>query len=367
MRWHGCSLGIAVPAGLTPGANFLTIAAMPIHPLVPANLLRAQWRGLESLGLDMAALRQACGDPFVDATDVVPVERYLRQWAAAQALFGAPGLPTALAAALPFGALGMLDYLAGSAATLGASVESLALHVRTLIDDTWIEIEAPQGRLFWIMVRARPHVPALALEFTTALLACRLRQVVGPELLPQQVLLARGIAPTPEQHAPVFGASVRYDATACGIALLTAQRALPLRMHDPYLHDTLCTLAAQLSLPDSTRHALSAAIAARLRHLLAEQQAEPARLARLLGLSERTLQRRLEAEGLSFSDLLTRFRREEAERLLRDPAQPLSQIAQALGYSEQAAFSRAFKRWTGTTPAAWRRSGRGAASHVSRP
>lgn len=82
----------------------------------------------------------------------------------------------------------------------------------------------------------------------------------------------------------------------------------------------------------------------------------PAReVAAWLGLSERTLHRRLALEGHAFRQLDERVRRNLAERLLGDSTLGLDSIAQQLGYAEAASFSRAFKRWTGYSPDQWRR------------
>jgi AraC-like DNA-binding protein len=82
-------------------------------------------------------------------------------------------------------------------------------------------------------------------------------------------------------------------------------------------------------------------------------------MARLLGLSERTLQRRLAELDRGFSSIVEQFRREEAALLLSDPRVAVVEVAARLGYAEQTSFTRAFRRWTGTTPAAWRREAAG--------
>ena len=81
----------------------------------------------------------------------------------------------------------------------------------------------------------------------------------------------------------------------------------------------------------------------------------PAQVARRLGMSERTLHRRLAADGLTFRAIVDRARRETAESLLALPDHTLAEVAYLTGFSDQSAFQRAFKRWSGQTPLAFRR------------
>jgi AraC-like DNA-binding protein len=84
--------------------------------------------------------------------------------------------------------------------------------------------------------------------------------------------------------------------------------------------------------------------------LLAEGEANIDRVAREMGLSRQTVYRRLKAEGITFEMLLDEHRHRLALKLLRDQHMPVKQAAWRLGFSDPAAFSRAFKRWTGTAP-----------------
>jgi AraC-like DNA-binding protein len=84
--------------------------------------------------------------------------------------------------------------------------------------------------------------------------------------------------------------------------------------------------------------------------LLPHGRAEVGEIARRLGVSRRTLARRLALEDLSFSQLLEDLKLHLARRYLADGTLSISQIAWLLGYQEIGAFSRAFKRWTGKTP-----------------
>lgn len=115
---------------------------------------------------------------------------------------------------------------------------------------------------------------------------------------------------------------------------------------DPFLHATLKRMASQLQIAQPDDSMLERALRARLRVALAQGRADPARMAVLLGVSERTLQRRLAELGRSFSDVVEDFRREEAARLLATPGLPLVEVVSRLGYAEQTSFTRAFRRWT---------------------
>ena len=71
-------------------------------------------------------------------------------------------------------------------------------------------------------------------------------------------------------------------------------------------------------------------------------------------MHRRTLNRRLKAQNYTFHELVNEVRYEIARQLLEDTRMPMSQIAVTLDYSDASAFTRAFRRWSGTTPAAWR-------------
>ena len=80
------------------------------------------------------------------------------------------------------------------------------------------------------------------------------------------------------------------------------------------------------------------------------------RTAHALGMSPRTLRRRLADEGTTFSNLLAEVRRDLAQRYLGDRALSIAEVAFILGFSEASAFHRAFRRWTNTTPRQFRLS-----------
>ena len=83
-------------------------------------------------------------------------------------------------------------------------------------------------------------------------------------------------------------------------------------------------------------------------------QAKADQVAALLGMHSRTLNRQLNASGNGFQQLLEETRFEIARQMLEYSASDISQISETLGYAAPGVFSRAFRRWSGTTPAEWR-------------
>ena len=143
------------------------------------------------------------------------------------------------------------------------------------------------------------------------------------------------------------------------ISFSPAVRRLPIRNADPYLNDLLVRFcedarARRAAAPSSLRTELENALAPRLPH----GEVRSPDVARQLGMSERTLARRLGAEKTSFATVLMQLRKDLANRYLEDRSLSVSQIAWLLGYRDVSAFTHAFKRWTGTNPRRARGNGR---------
>jgi AraC-like DNA-binding protein len=163
--------------------------------------------------------------------------------------------------------------------------------------------------------------------------------------------------PAGGDRAKALGCPVRYGAPEMRLVLRRKPLEQPLPRQNPALFEYLArhtqTIVARI--PETTR------ITERVRRVITEtlQNGEPAQaeVSRKLAVSERTLQRRLREEGTSFAEILDEVRRELAQQYLANPAVTLHEIAFLLGYSEPSAFHRAFRRWTGATPQAFRRNG----------
>jgi AraC-like DNA-binding protein len=184
----------------------------------------------------------------------------------------------------------------------------------------------------------------------TALLRI-LRKLTGVRLVPQRIRLMHQRSRGAAEMARFFGCDIEFGASVDEILFARKVRDVRVVNADPYLNRILIAfceqaMAQRLTSRGSFSTSVENAIAAALPH----GKARASVVAKGLGLSQRTLARRLATEETSFSGLLTGLRRDLAGRYLKEEGLPIGQIAWLLGYQDVGAFSHAFKRWTGKAP-----------------
>jgi len=198
---------------------------------------------------------------------------------------------------------------------------------------------------------ARGHCP---LEFGISLAVLHLREETEGRLAAAYVSF-RNQPDDAREMERVLGCAVRAEAAWDGFALSSEAWRLPMRRPDPVLRGVRERHASEIlsRLPgaDGLICELRKALASRI----ARGETEIEGVARSMATSARSLQRRLARAGTTYQELLEATRREAAERYLADRALSVGEVAYLLGYSEPAAFHRAFKRWNRTTPQEYRR------------
>ena len=154
----------------------------------------------------------------------------------------------------------------------------------------------------------------------------------------------------------LVGSELSFDADALEIELLSEHLSLPLARADDAMRTVLRDAAHGLLQREraSETSKLEASVRQQLRAGLATGAVDARSIARQLHLSERTLRRRLQSEGLGLRELVDAVRHELAIEQLQSDEQSTEQIAQALGFTTAQAFHRAFRRWTGDTVQAFR-------------
>lgn len=156
------------------------------------------------------------------------------------------------------------------------------------------------------------------------------------------------------EYQRIFACPVEFNAPRNAITLSANLLDIPLADADPEIHQLMRARIEQLLANYQARGNFLGSVRQAILAALPLQPPTLESLADEMGIKPWTLRRRLSAEGTDFSTLLDQVRQEQVQRYLADPRQSISDIASLLGYSEQSALNRAFKRWFDCTPAAYR-------------
>ena len=186
------------------------------------------------------------------------------------------------------------------------------------------------------------------------------REVCRQPFKPEAVFFKHEASHDLTAHEDWFGCPVHYGTDLDAIQVSEDLLEMPNKLGDAgisrylevHLDDEVAALIDEKALADEQT------LAQRVRTSVADSLSEGvptmSAVASTFGMSSRTLQRRLGAEGYSFQALVDAARRELAERLLRMSSYSLAEVAFLTGFSEQSAFNRAFRRWAGQTPRSFR-------------
>lgn len=324
----------------------------------------ASWvRGIAELlageGLDAAELLAAAHiDPSsLEAPGAwVASEDVSRLWEIAAARTGNPAIALVGRHRPRPKSFDVVGYAMMSCANLHDALERLIRYLRILSDTIGIRRTEGGGEYrldFDIHGGSRP-VPRHRIEYILVTLLDFCRWVSARPLVPKAVAIAY---PRPREVRPyedAFGCPVSFDTETSWVVFSIDDLSLPLPTSNPTLdalHERFVGEYLEHFEQGRTSHRVREVVVRRL------PDGEPLRddVARELGMSERTLQRRLEEEHTSFGELLDETRRELAEQYLHRLNLTLVQAGYLLGFSDQSSFFRACKRWFGVPPGQYRK------------
>lgn len=318
---------------------------------------RAVLDACAQLGLDPEATLAATGlsrDQVFDPDARIPADLADALWRHAFEQSNDPNLALHAAQALPFGAYKVLDFVVANAPTVGEGLSRLARYF-PLVDGRGgfrVEVDDPV-RL--VMHMPGDSIPAPAQEYTFAALVSRSRTCAGASWPLKQVEFTFDAPQDTSEHERIFACPIHFARPEARLVIPSSSWDLPVRGADAALFSVLEDHATRLlnELPPH-QPPLVTQLKAQLRGELRGGDPTMGKLARGMGMGERTLQRRLKQLGLGYSELLSEVRREMSQGYLREPDVSIAEVAWLLGYSEQSAFTRAFRGWTGQTPGTWR-------------
>ena len=202
------------------------------------------------------------------------------------------------------------------------------------------------------------HADRHHIEFWLVTLVRICRQVTNSRLAPSGLKIKHFRNGTPAEFRAFFGVDIEFGASADEISFPRTAALLSVVGQDEYLNELLRRYAEEALARKPREHLTIRSMAEDiLPKLLPHGRARAPDVARRLGMSSRTLSRKLAEESTSFAELLDQLRAALAKRYLYDETLPVSEIAWLLGYREVSSLTHAFKRWTGMTPRRFR-SGR---------
>lgn len=320
-----------------------------VHALHLAELVERWGVPAQRLLDDFGLSREALSDPAAR----LPVPEFGRLIQCARALTGEPGLGFHLGLKMPISAHGYVGFAAMTAANLRQAIELGCQFAPTRSSALSLRLEPRGAEAALVIDEAYPlgeARDAIIIAFLVGL--WKLGNTITGQELPGVADFAFAEPDYFSRFKTMFPGRARFSQPAHQLSFGAALLDLPLLQADP----AGLRLAQEQCERELTELRWRGGLHPQVQALVLSRGGgyrTLAEVAKELRTSPRTLKRRLKAQGTSYSELLERARRTEATRLLATELS-VEQIAGRLGYSDAANFTRAFRRWTGSTPAAGR-------------
>jgi len=329
---------------------------MPYTNLASSSL--TVWRALESYGVDPAPLFEQAGlDPqkLYDPNARYLDSRLYKLWCLAEETTGDPYLGLKVASFWHPSAANALGYSWLASATLKDALERTVRYFRMITDKEQLSFTESDEDYRLIIENPISDYPTANedLDASFAILVHLCRTCYGEAFHPLRISMSRPPLPDPEPFSEHFRAPIQYsgnensvsfDKTVATTVLPTANAEVA-RASEQIVQEYLARF---------DRSSVAMQVRARLTEQLSSGQANQESVANALHMSLRSLQRRLNDEGTSYKDLLDETRRELASHYMAESHRSINEITYLLGFSEPSNFSRAFRRWTGSSPSAYR-------------
>jgi len=332
---------------------------------VSARIAAIILKGAARLGVPEGRLAGACGFDLrlLENPDArLPIEQESALWTRAAELAGDGVFGLHVAEMIQPGMFDVLDYVVRTAPSLRGALDRLVRYNRLMHDVAeFVSQDLADSVLIHHRFRTSSVWPNRhAVEFTLASLVVIGRQMTAGHPVVKAVNFTHPAAGDGAAYLRVFGVAPGFSATGNTLKLAAESLQAPVLAADPALSRIVTSHADQLlsRLGASAAEGLLARVRRGILAGMAEGEASVGAVARQLGMSERSLQRALRAEGTTFNELFSEVRKQTALDFIADSKIALGEIAYLLGFSEPSAFHRAFKRWTGLTPLAARQARR---------
>jgi AraC-like DNA-binding protein len=329
--------------------------AATVQGCVPADYVRLLFDYLSARGADAAAvLGEAAPASGRGQGRSYPVQRWRALLERAAGHLGDPTLGLRVGASITPAHLGPLGYVLLASSSVSTAIDRYIRYQRLIHDISSVSCTLQDERIMLEWNHESRGVGLLVNQCGLAAVVSFARDLAGADVRPA---FAHFVEPRPDDVAPyeaLFQCPVEFGADATRLGFPLSLIGLPVRRADASLAAMLEPQVQQHLLALPPKDALVGEVGRRIAHHLPDGASVLDEVAADLNMSGRTLRRALAQQGKSFREVLEDVRWQLAQDYLREGRLALPEIALLLGYSEQSAFNRAFQRWAGTTPRAWR-------------
>src|ERR1700754_400599 len=328
----------------------LTIQAKAAEKILKAAVAR---------GVKAESLCEAVNfDPSVleDPDSRMPFAQLVALYEKAAELTGDENFGLHIGESVALSAFDVVGYCALNSSTLGAAFARVARYHSIWTDGALFTLETADDTSAIVYRYSDPSIleHRQDSEMTLATVTTLCGNIATPDFTPAAVEFQHAAPANLTEHERLFNCPVKFGATTNRLSFPSAFLSLPIAKPDASLCAWLDRHAEELL----TKYPPRDSLIDRVRTVIADEfrGGEPSveRIADQLGLTARTLQRKLQELGTSYNDVLDQMRRQLAMRYLREPQMAICEVAYLLGFSESSSFHRAFKRWTGVTPKEFR-------------
>jgi len=311
---------------------------------------------LESRRLDADAILRAAHlsrEALASIDNRLPLHSVGALWEAAAKAAHDDSFGVHVAETLPRGAYDLFEHLLATAETVGAGVSRLAQYIRLLHDHSNMQlvVEPGCGRLLRTVPTPAPQYD----EFSMALLLIRSREACGAAWSPERMTFQHERVHDDRELARVFGCPLVFGAAEGEMRIPSSVLPLPHVRGDSTVLAVLSRYAESLIASLPAQGSLLARVSSAIARRMATELPTLGTTASDVRIPERTLQRRLADEGVSHSSLVDEVRRNLALKYIGDAHVSITEIGYLLHFADPSVFSRAFKRWTGESPVAYRK------------
>jgi AraC-like DNA-binding protein len=285
----------------------------------------------------------------------VPVSGVIRLWRAIASHVADPTVGLRLGSDTRAKEFGLVGYTMVCSPTLHAALKRLDRYERVVSQTLNVELTT-SGEATWVRLEAQSALAAFrpAADARLSSLLAVIREITDGPIDPIAVQLPYRKPEDVQPYEQFYRGPLEFGTLGTAILLNNSDLERRIVACDETLLHYLDVLGEQMAAALSTDPTVSERVRSALWPVLQDGAPTAGRVARTLGMSTRTLQRRLRAEGETFAGVLARLRGDMAPALLRDGRLAVSEVAFLLGYEDPSSFRRAFRRAFGVAPRAFR-------------